>query len=74
VLKVGDTVKVKVTEIDAMGRINLSRKAALPQEDRPRDDHSDHSADDRPRDDRPPHVNSRKDFYPKRDRSDRHRD
>ena len=30
VLKVGDRVKVKVTEIDAMGRINLSRKALLP--------------------------------------------
>ncbi len=30
VLKVGDRVKVKVTEIDALGRINLSRKALLP--------------------------------------------
>jgi polyribonucleotide nucleotidyltransferase len=30
VLNVGDRVKVKVTEIDAMGRINLSRKALLP--------------------------------------------
>jgi len=31
VLKVGDKVKVKVTEIDALGRINLSRKALLPR-------------------------------------------
>jgi polyribonucleotide nucleotidyltransferase len=33
VLRVGDTVKVKVTDIDSMGRINLSRKDALPRED-----------------------------------------
>jgi polyribonucleotide nucleotidyltransferase len=31
VLKVGDAVKVKVTEIDSLGRINLSRKALLPK-------------------------------------------
>lgn len=31
VLKVGDRVKVKVTEIDALGRINLSRKVLLPK-------------------------------------------
>ena len=30
VLNVGDKVKVKVTEIDGLGRINLSRKALLP--------------------------------------------
>jgi len=30
VVKVGDIVSVKVTEIDDQGRINLSRKAALP--------------------------------------------
>jgi polyribonucleotide nucleotidyltransferase len=30
VLNVGDKVQVKVTEIDALGRINLSRKALLP--------------------------------------------
>jgi polyribonucleotide nucleotidyltransferase len=30
VLNLGDKVKVKVTEIDALGRINLSRKALLP--------------------------------------------
>ncbi|NLY08983.1 MAG: polyribonucleotide nucleotidyltransferase [Tissierellia bacterium] len=33
ILKVGDTVKVKVTEIDDQGRINVSRKALLPKED-----------------------------------------
>ena len=32
VVEVGDSVMVKVTEIDAMGRINLSRKDALPRE------------------------------------------
>lgn len=30
VLKVGDEVQVKVTDIDEQGRINLSRKSALP--------------------------------------------
>jgi polyribonucleotide nucleotidyltransferase len=30
VVKVGDIIPVLVTEIDAMGRINLSHKAALP--------------------------------------------
>ncbi len=34
----GDSVLVKVTEIDGMGRINLSRKDALPKEDNPRED------------------------------------
>lgn len=33
-LKVGDTVKVKVTEIDRQGRINLSRKALLEKPER----------------------------------------
>lgn len=32
VLKIGDKVKVKVTEIDRQGRINLSRKALLIEE------------------------------------------
>ena len=32
VLKVGDTVQVKVIEIDDKGRINLSRKALLPKD------------------------------------------
>jgi polyribonucleotide nucleotidyltransferase len=36
VLKVGDSVKVKVKEIDSQGRINLSRKDALPRPDRQR--------------------------------------
>ncbi len=34
VLNVGDTVKVKVIEIDDQGRINLSRKALLPKEEK----------------------------------------
>ena len=32
VVKVGDVIDVKVMEIDSQGRINLSRKAALPTE------------------------------------------
>ncbi|MGO4887732.1 polyribonucleotide nucleotidyltransferase [Anaerobacillus sp. MEB173] len=32
VVKIGDEILVKVTEIDAQGRVNLSRKAALKQE------------------------------------------
>ena len=31
VLKVGDVVKIKVTEIDEKGRVNVSRKALLPK-------------------------------------------
>lgn len=34
VLKVGDEVLVKVIDIDNQGRINLSRKAALPKDDK----------------------------------------
>lgn len=34
IVKEGDEVQVKVTEIDTQGRINLSRKQALPQADR----------------------------------------
>ena len=33
VVKVGDVIPVKVIEIDKMGRVNLSRKDALPQEE-----------------------------------------
>ena len=33
VVSVGDEILVKVTEIDSQGRINLSRKDALPQEE-----------------------------------------
>ncbi|MEW5866524.1 MAG: polyribonucleotide nucleotidyltransferase [Bacillota bacterium] len=33
VVQVGDTIAVKVTEIDRQGRINLSRKDVLPRED-----------------------------------------
>ncbi len=29
VVKIGDAITVKVTEIDAQGRVNLSRKAVL---------------------------------------------
>lgn len=32
VVKVGDTIVVKVTEIDSLGRINLSRKAVLQEQ------------------------------------------
>ncbi|MEW6106994.1 MAG: S1 RNA-binding domain-containing protein, partial [Bacillota bacterium] len=32
VVKVGDTIEVKVTEIDRQGRINLSRKDVLPRD------------------------------------------
>ncbi len=31
VVKIGDPITVKVTEIDSQGRVNLSRKATLPQ-------------------------------------------
>lgn len=34
VLKIGDKVRVKVTEIDSQGRINLSRKALLIEEEK----------------------------------------
>ncbi len=34
VVKVGDVIDVKVTEIDQQGRINLSRKACLPRPER----------------------------------------
>eukprot|EP00828_Plagiopyla_frontata_P017150 TRINITY_DN22326_c0_g1_i1.p1 TRINITY_DN22326_c0_g1~~TRINITY_DN22326_c0_g1_i1.p1 ORF type:complete len:225 (+),score=13.72 TRINITY_DN22326_c0_g1_i1:226-900(+) len=34
VLAIGDKVKVKVIEIDRQGRINLSRKALLPKEEK----------------------------------------
>ena len=32
VLKVGDTFKIKVTEIDKQGRVNASHKALLSEE------------------------------------------
>jgi len=31
IVKIGDKIEVKVTEIDRQGRVNLSRKAALRQ-------------------------------------------
>ena len=36
VVNIGDTVKVKVIEIDSMGRINLSRRMLMPGGDAPR--------------------------------------
>jgi len=61
-VKVGDMLKVKITEIDEKGRINASHRALLegdsprPRSDRPRDDRPrnyDRPRSDRPRDDRP---------------------
>jgi polyribonucleotide nucleotidyltransferase len=40
VAKIGDIVKVKVIEIDAMGRINLSRKQLLPGAEKTEHHHS----------------------------------
>ena len=34
VLSVGDVIDVKVMEIDKQGRVNLSRKALLPREEK----------------------------------------
>ena len=42
VLKLGDIVKVKVTEIDEKGRVNVSRKALL---ERPKREHKETKAD-----------------------------
>ncbi|MGI6110398.1 MAG: S1 RNA-binding domain-containing protein, partial [Eubacteriaceae bacterium] len=39
VVNIGDKITVKVTDIDSQGRINLSRKACLPKEDRGHGDH-----------------------------------
>ncbi len=60
IVRVGDEITVKVTDIDHMGRINLSRRAVLqPQADVPADNMHDSSsrqpfrkpsASDRPRD------------------------
>ncbi|NPV71286.1 MAG: polyribonucleotide nucleotidyltransferase [Firmicutes bacterium] len=46
VLNVGDEVLVKVTEIDRLGRINLSRREALRQHGEGRDDNGDGRRDD----------------------------
>ena len=51
VVEVGDSVTVKVTEIDGMGRINLSRKDALPREDNPNSRNDSHSGQRRKRSD-----------------------
>lgn len=49
VLNVGDKVKVKVTEIDSQGRINLSRKALLPRPEGEQEDKGGGSSGGPPR-------------------------
>ena len=39
VLKLGDTIKVKVMEIDEKGRVNVSAKELLPKEEKPKKEH-----------------------------------
>ncbi len=41
VLSIGDEIKVKVMEIDKQGRVNLSRKALLPKEEKPNKEKTD---------------------------------
>ncbi len=55
VLSVGDEVKVKVTEIDRQGRINLSRKALLekPNKDEDNKRNNNHKAEAWPSDEDP---------------------
>jgi polyribonucleotide nucleotidyltransferase len=74
VLNVGDMVAVKVTEIDSMGRINLSRKELIPkpegmenepQESRPR---PPRAGGDRPYRDGPRRDEGRRDGYRQGDR------
>ena len=45
VLKVGDIVQVKVTEIDEKGRVNVSRKALLPKPEKQPIEKSDKNAE-----------------------------
>ncbi|MGI6328669.1 MAG: polyribonucleotide nucleotidyltransferase [Dethiobacteria bacterium] len=45
VVNVGDQIMVKVLDIDDKGRINLSRKEALPHDPDRQDEHSDKAAD-----------------------------
>ncbi|PKK90550.1 MAG: polyribonucleotide nucleotidyltransferase [Candidatus Wallbacteria bacterium HGW-Wallbacteria-1] len=56
IINVGDQVMVKVTEIDDLGRVNLSRKAIIPRpegtSDRPERSGEEGGRDDRNRDDR----------------------
>ncbi len=79
VVKVGDMVTVKVTEIDEQGRINLSRRATLPpvpgEEDKPDERPERHSRPERSNRDRGDrsdrgHRNDRG-FNRHNDRSDR---
>jgi len=73
VVKVGDILQVKVTEIDNMGRINLSRKEVIPRpEGLPKEDQQSapREGSDRPRRDGPPYRggSSRRDGPSHRDR------
>lgn len=54
VVKVGDTLEVKVLEIDNMGRVNLSHKELLPPPDPSEVQEGSNAGYDRPRGPRPP--------------------
>jgi len=78
IVNIGDEITVKVIEVDAMGRVNLSRKALMdpppgaPRDDggdRPRDDRPPRDRPDRPRTDRPYGDRPRGDRPPPRDRN-----
>nr|WP_200760823.1 polyribonucleotide nucleotidyltransferase [Effusibacillus dendaii] len=74
IVKVGDEIPVKVTEIDPQGRINLSRRAALRQlrGEPPEDPASPRrERDNRDRDNRPPRGD--RDNHPPRSDRDRPR-
>jgi polyribonucleotide nucleotidyltransferase len=60
ILKEGDTIQVKLMEIDHLGRLNLAAVDSLDEngEARERPARSDSRSSDRPRDARPP----RRDF------------
>ena len=58
VVKVGDKLKVKITEVDEKGRINASHRALL-EGDSPRSRNDRPRNYDRPRDDRPPRSDNR---------------
>jgi len=61
ILKEGDTIQVKLMEIDHLGRLNLAAVDSLDEngESRERPARSDSRSSDRPRDSRPP----RRDFH-----------
>lgn len=62
IVNIGDAVKVKVIEIDSMGRINLSRRALLPGGDQPRASERPFQRPDRGFGPRPPRHNDRPRF------------